>query len=107
MKGKSMRTLGVTLTLASSGVSSQTLHIMPTASSWSKMHVEVNTRAEFMHPSFCPRCVRPEAEQYRDIKTSLGGDLQDGRRVRCGDHMLPTYISEIHLHVEQLLQNTY
>ena len=34
-------------------------------------------------------------------------DLQDGGGVRRGDHLPPTNTSEIHLHVEQLLQNTY
>ena len=41
----------------------------------------------------------------------LWRDLQDGRRVRHGDHLLPpTNTSEVfveHLQVEQLLQNTY
>ena len=36
-----------------------------------------------------------------------GGDLQDGGGLRRGDHLLCTNTSEIHLHVEQLLQNTY
>ena len=40
-----------------------------------------------------------------DQNEKAGEELQDGRRVRCGD--LPTNTSEIHLHVEQLLQNTY
>ena len=35
-------------------------------------------------------------------------ELQDGGRVRCGDlTFLLTNTSEIHLHVEQPLQNTY
>ena len=35
------------------------------------------------------------------------GDLQDGGGVRCEITFLPTSTSKIHLHVEQLLQNTY
>ena len=51
-----------------------------------------------------------------DLKTAMhtsynqntkGGNLQDGRGIRCGDHLLHTDTSKIHLHVEQLLQNTY
>ena len=40
-------------------------------------------------------------------RNNYRGDLQDGRGVRRGDHLLPTNTSKIHLHVEQLLQNTY
>ena len=35
------------------------------------------------------------------------GDLQDGGRVRRGNHLTPHKYIRIHLHVEQLLQNTY
>ena len=34
-------------------------------------------------------------------------DFQDGRGVRRRDNLPPTNTSEIHLHVEQPLQNTY
>ena len=42
----------------------------------------------------------------RWIKRHIRGDLQDGGRVRRGDHF-PPHKSEIHPHVQQLLQNTY
>ena len=51
MKGKSTWALGIAWTLTSSEVSSQPLHIMPTGAGWSRMHLEVNTRADSMHPS--------------------------------------------------------
>ena len=41
------------------------------------------------------------------IEHCMSGDLQDGGGVRCEDHLPPTNTSEIHLRVEQLLQNTY
>ena len=44
---------------------------------------------------------------HQSKKDTIWGDLQDGAGVRRGDHFLPTNTPEIHLHVEQLLQNTY
>ena len=71
VKGKSTRTLGIAWTLTSSEVSPQPLHAMPTAASRSGMHCEGNPRADSMHPSFWPSCSLPEAEEDRDIKTTL------------------------------------
>ena len=41
------------------------------------------------------------------LKSVIRGHVQDGRGVRRGDHLPPHKYIKIHLHVEQLLQNTY
>ena len=40
-------------------------------------------------------------------KDATREDLQDGRGVRHGDHLPPNKYIKIHLHVAQLLQDTY
>ena len=54
-------------------------------------------------------CLKENKKKYEFVIkiNSFGEELQDGRRVRRGDQLLPHKSSEMHLHVEQLLQNTY
>ena len=44
---------------------------------------------------------------HSQLREKKERDLQDGRGVKCGDHLPPNKYIKIHLHVEQLSQNTY
>ena len=69
--------------------------------------IQPSKRRKFCHILSLDETWDHYAKWNKSQKDKSWGDLQDGRRVRRGDHLPPHKYIRNNLHVEILLQNTY